>query len=86
MNKQTIHALDPINDEEKYAINRAIASDPDTFEPADGHFAQMTCGRPDEMGKQALILDAEIAAYFAAGKEDWRTAVNGALPKLIDES
>ncbi len=73
--------------EENEAINKAIASDPDTFDPKDG-FDKLVrvdprrLGRPVGSGHKSQIsirLDDEVLEEFRKSGPGWQTRVNEAL-------
>ncbi|SDV49806.1 BrnA antitoxin family protein [Chitinasiproducens palmae] len=77
-------------DEENEAINKGIASDPDTVELTEAHFAQMkptaqvmkARGRPRlAVTKEAVSirLDADVLTGFRALGDGWQTRMNEAL-------
>lgn len=73
--------------EENDAINKAIASDPDTFDPKDGfdHLVRVDprkLGRPVGSGHKTQIsirLDDEVLEVFRKSGPGWQTRVNDAL-------
>lgn len=73
--------------EENKAINKAIASDPDTFDPKDGfdHLVRVDpkkLGRPMGSGHKSQIsirLDDEVLDEFRSTGPGWQTRENEAL-------
>ena len=72
---------------ENEAINKAIASDPDTFDPKDGfdHLVRVDpkkLGRPVGSGHKSQIsirLDDEVLDEFRKTGPGWQTRINDAL-------
>lgn len=76
---------------ESRAVNRAIASDPDTRELGADEFQELRRprGRPFSTGplkiQTTLRLDAEVLAAFKASGSGWQTRMNDALRKYLQE-
>ncbi len=75
--------------EEEAAIQRGIASDPDTFEPTDEQLAQLKRrgGRPRlESPKVPVTVryDQDVIERFRAGGDGWQTRMNDALREWLD--
>jgi len=73
--------------EEDAAINRGIASDPDTYELNEKEFKQLKrVGRPKSDSPKvqvAVRYDADILAAFKAGGPGWQTRMNNALREWL---
>lgn len=73
--------------EEDAAINRGIASDPDTYELSEKEFKQLKrVGRPKSDSPKvqvAVRYDADILAAFKAGGPGWQTRMNDALREWL---
>jgi len=73
--------------EEDAAINRGIASDPDTYELSAKEFKQLKrVGRPKSDSPKvqvAVRYDADILAAFKAGGPGWQTRMNDALREWL---
>ncbi|KAA0911710.1 BrnA antitoxin family protein [Pusillimonas sp. ANT_WB101] len=69
--------------EEDDAINRGIASDPDTYELGEDEMKHLKrVGRPKMDNPKVLVsvrYDADVIDAFKAGGEGWQTRMNSAL-------
>ncbi len=71
-------------DEEEIAINKGIASDPDTFVATDEQFKNARRGRPFSANPKlsvTLRLDREVVAHFKGSGKGWQTRINKVLRK-----
>jgi len=69
--------------EEDTAINRGIASDPDTYELGGADMRRLRrVGRPKSESRKVQLTvryDADIVEAFKASGEGWQTRMNSAL-------
>lgn len=74
--------------EESRQIDKAIISDPDTWEATDEEFAKAKRGRPKLLAPKEAIsirLDPDILAYFRAKGRNWQTAINDELRAVVEK-
>ena len=79
-------------DEEEAAINRGIATDPDTYEVPAEDFAKMkrlgVRGRPKLQNPKISLTvryDADVVDAFKATGDGWQTRMNDALREWLSQ-
>jgi len=73
--------------QEEAEINRAIASDPDTYSLTTAEIAAGRRGRPrlsNPKESTTIRLDHDVVAHFKADGKGWQTRINEVLKREVE--